>query len=176
MTQYPFQQRFTEFDMTDNTPWYKQFWPWFLIAIPTSSFIVAFFVVKFATNTTDSLVVDDYYKEGKAINAKMEKQAQAKRLRILTDLTIDGQTIALKFHSGIPQSGEALKLAFFHTTLSEKDNHLLLTRDANGIYRGYAEKPLEGKWQVTLTPLDDSWKIQHVISLPQSGVIQFNPK
>ena len=53
-------------ETSDVKPWYKQFWPWFLIAIPTSSFIMAYFIVKFATNTQDSLVVDDYYKEGKA--------------------------------------------------------------------------------------------------------------
>jgi hypothetical protein len=157
------------------TPWYKQFWPWFLIAVPLSSFIVGFIVVHFATNTTDSLVIDDYYKEGRSINLNIDKTLKAKSLRITTDLTIDDGNIALKFHSGIPKEGNALKLAFYHVTLSDRDITLLLSRDANGIYRGHTDANLAGKWQVTLSPVDDSWKIQNVIFLPFAGAFKFNP-
>ena len=47
-------------EKTDTKPWYKYFWPWFLIAVPLSSFVMAYFLVNFAANTEDSLVVDDY--------------------------------------------------------------------------------------------------------------------
>ncbi len=52
-----------------NTPWYKQFWPWFLIAVPLITLVMGGVLLKLAISTEDSLVVDDYYKEGKAINA-----------------------------------------------------------------------------------------------------------
>lgn len=157
------------------TPWYKQFWPWFLIIIPIVTFAMGGLMLHLAMDTTDSLVIDDYYKEGKAINARLDKIENAKRLNITTDLTIDGGAIALKFHSGIPQEGNALKLSFYHVTLSDKDTSVLLTRDANGIYRGFVEESLDGKWQITLTPIDDAWKIQKTMSLPWTGVIRFNP-
>lgn len=160
---------------TDSKPWYKYFWPWFLIAVPASSFVMAYFLVGFATNTQDSLVVDDYYKEGKAINANRQNVRTAKRLGILTDLTIDKGNIALTFHAGIPENGNALNLTFYHVTLAQKDFSIMLTRDANGIYRAYTEQPLSGKWRISLTPLDEEWKVQQDISLPHSGAIRFKP-
>jgi len=157
------------------TPWYKQFWPWFLIAVPVATLVMGGILLKLAVSTEDSLVIDDYYKEGKAINATLDKEAQAKRKNITTDLTIDNGSIALKFHSGIPQDGNAIKLSFYHVTLEQRDVSVLLSRDANGIYRGFVEADLTGKWQVSLTPVDESWKIQNTLQLPYSGVIKFNP-
>lgn len=156
-------------------PWYKQFWPWFLIAVPTVTFVMSGVLIHFATNTKDSLVVDDYYKEGKAINISLDKIAAAKQRNITSDLTIMDGAVTLTFHSGIPQEGQALKLTFYHTTLQDKDTSVLLSRDAGGTYRGFIDAPLEGKWRVTLTPLDESWKIQQTLFLPAPGVIKFNP-
>ena len=158
-----------------NTPWYKQFWPWFLIAVPLITLVMGGVLLKLAISTEDSLVVDDYYKEGKAINARLDKEAIAKRKNITTELTITDGSIAVKFHSGIPQEGNALKLNFYHVTIEERDASVLLSRDANGIYRGFVEKDLTGKWQVSLSPVDDSLKVQNTLQLPYSGAIKFNP-
>ncbi|GGW88676.1 FixH family protein [Alteromonas halophila] len=158
-----------------NKPWYKQFWPWFLIAVPVATFIMSGVLLHFATSTEDSLVVDDYYKEGKAINISLDKIAVAKKKNITTDLRISDGAITLTFHSGIPQQGLALKLAFYHTTLQDRDTVVMLSRDAAGLYRGYTDKSLNGKWQVTLTPVDENWKIQQTLRLPQRGAIKFNP-
>ena len=94
---------------------------------------------------------------------------------ITTDLTIKDGSIALEFHSGIPQDGNAVKLNFYHVTLEERDVSVLLSRDASGIYRGYVEESLDGKWRVSLTPIDDSWKIQNILYLPHAGKMKFNP-
>lgn len=158
-----------------NIPWYKEFWPWFLIAVPIVTLIMGGVLLKLAISTEDSLVVDDYYKEGKAINATLDKEALARKRNITTDLTIDNGSIALKFHSGIPQEGNALKLSFYHVTLEERDISVLLSRDASGIYRGFIEQNMDGKWRVSLTPFDESWKIQNTLNLPYSGTIKFNP-
>ena len=158
-----------------NNPWYKEFWPWFLIAVPIITFTMGGVLLKLAVSTEDSLLVDDYYKEGKAINARLDKEAIAKKMNITTDLTINDGSIALQFHSGIPKEGNAVKLSFYHVTLEDRDVSVLLSRDANGIYRGFVEESLDGKWRVSLTPFDDSWKIQNTLHLPYSGTIKFNP-
>ena len=158
-----------------NTPWYKQFWPWFLIAVPIITLIMGGVLLKLAISTEDSLVVDDYYKEGKAINATLDKEIMARKRNITTELTVNDGSIALKFHSGIPQEGTALKLSFYHVTLEERDTSILLARDAQGVYRGSTEVSLDGKWRISLTPIDESWKIQNVVQLPYSGAIKFNP-
>ena len=159
-----------------SAPWYKHFWPWFLIAVPTSSLIVGSMVIYLANTTSDSLVVDDYYKEGKAINANLDKEIRAKYLNISTDLLIsEGGSVRLQFHSGIPKTGEALTLNLYHVTLKDRDMQTILTRDANGIYRGTFEQQIEGKWQASLLPFDQEWKIQQTVYLPQARPFAFNP-
>ncbi|MBU2976858.1 FixH family protein [Alteromonas sp. C1M14] len=158
-----------------NTPWYKQFWPWFLIFVPVITVIMGGVLMYFATSTQDSLVIDDYYKEGKAINASLDKETRAKTLNITTELNVDGDRVAVTFHSGIPADGSAILITFYHVTLEALDTSLLLTRDAAGVYRGVAERPLEGKWRVTLSPLNEEWKIQNTLLLPLSQPVSFNP-
>lgn len=159
-----------------HKPWYKQFWPWFLIAIPLSSFGMGFFIFHIATTTNNSLVIDDYYKEGKVINARLDKIEKARQRNISTELVINDTAIAVKFLSGTPTTGEALKLTFYHVTLEDLDTSALLSLDASGVYRGVVDHALEGKWQVTLTPLDESWKVQSTLYLPQTGPVTFKPE
>lgn len=159
----------------DTVAWYKQFWPWFLIAIPLSSMIVGSFVIRFATDGTNSLVVDDYYKEGKAINSRLDKIELAKELGITTLLTVEPGNIALEFVSGAPSTGEALKLDFFHVTIEDKDFEVLLTRDANGIYRSNSDNAIDGKWRLRLMPMNEQWKVQDRVTLPQAQAFRFEP-
>jgi hypothetical protein len=159
----------------DDKPWYKQFWPWFLICIPLSSLIVGSQVIRLATDGTNSIVVDDYYKEGKAINSRIDKIEKAIVLGIKTKLNVQNGSITLEFISGAPASGEALRLDFFHVTQEFKDFTVLLTQDASGIFRNNEEYPIEGKWRLRLTPIDETWKVQKRVSLPQKQAFDFNP-
>ena len=52
----------------DTLPWYRQFWPWFLICLPGSVVVAALTTMYIAHKGADDLVVDEYYKEGLAIN------------------------------------------------------------------------------------------------------------
>jgi len=40
-------------------PWYRQFWPWFIIALPTAAVIASFITLWLAVSNPDPLVVDD---------------------------------------------------------------------------------------------------------------------
>ena len=66
----------------ESRPWYRQFWPWFLIAIPLFAVITGLFTVVIATVTSDGLVVDDYYKRGLSINRVLARDQQAAELGI----------------------------------------------------------------------------------------------
>ena len=159
----------------DIKPWYKQFYPWFLICIPLSSFIVGGVVISYATDGSDSLVIDDYYKEGKTINSRLDKIQAAKELGIKTLMSIDDGLISVEFVSGMPTSLEALKLDFFHVTQEQKDFQVLLSADANGVYRASTDADYQGKWRVRLTPLDEVWKVQQNVNLPGRSPIKLEP-
>lgn len=53
---------------TDEFPWYRQFWPWFLIFLPASAVIASFATLFIALNNPDPLVRDDWYEHGANIN------------------------------------------------------------------------------------------------------------
>ncbi|GAB3018078.1 FixH family protein [Bowmanella dokdonensis] len=156
-------------------PWYKQFWPWFLIAIPLVSIILSTKMLLLATSGQDSMVIDDYYKEGKAINLSLEKIQRARELGIDSLIHFEGQRITLRFVQGAPASGEALSLYFQHPTLKDKDFQLLLTQNADGAYSAQLPNALAGKWHLTLTPFDGEWKVLQEVGLPRQDPIVFRP-
>ena len=55
-------------NVTDDKPWFKQFWPWFLIILPGTVVIASLATVIIAFKGADDVVSKDYYKEGLAIN------------------------------------------------------------------------------------------------------------
>ena len=155
--------------------WYKQFWPWFLIIVPLTSMVLSFTMMNLAFTGEDSMVIDDYYKEGRAINFKIQKLQQAKVLNISTKTQVFSDYVEVTFMSGIPESGEALILDFFHSTQEFKDFSVTLLRDANGVYRAPLTSDASGKWKLSLHPLDENWKIQKVVKLPQSSPFDLKP-
>lgn len=132
-------------------------------------------MVYYATNGQDALVVDNYYKEGKAINNKLEQIRQAKRLGITTSLRISEKKVTLDVNDGFPGDGSALNLNFYHSTLADRDFNILLVKEAGNRYVGEVNHSIDGKWQLTLLPFDQSWKIQQEVSLPRQQAFDFNP-
>lgn len=159
----------------EKRPWFKQFWPWFLIVIPLTSMVLSFTMLHLAFDGEDSLVQDDYYNEGKSINLDLHKVEQARLRNIKTLISFTQDTITVEIVNGDIGEGAALTLDFFHATQSFKDFAVILLKDANGNYRGSFEQAIEGKWRVSLHPHDDSWKIQQVVVLPQSKALVFKP-
>jgi hypothetical protein len=155
--------------------WYKQFWPWFLIIVPITSMVLSFSMMGLAFNGEDSMVIDDYYKEGRAINLKIKKFEKAKLLNISTRTQIFSDYVEVIFMSGSPESDGALTLDFFHSTQKFKDFSVVLLRDANGIYRAPLAADVSGKWQLSLHPFDENWKIQKVVTLPQTKSFVLKP-
>lgn len=60
-------------------PWYKQFWPWFIIALPTAAVVAGFFTLWLAISNPDYLVVDDeeYHRLNSGLKAAPEKSDES---------------------------------------------------------------------------------------------------
>ena len=143
-----------------SAPWYKQFWPWFLIFLPLSAVVGSFTTLIVFSNNSVEIVVDDYYKKGKAINMDLQKINQAKALGLTFAVSIEDGTLYLDKRSGDLTSNAALSLNFYHPTISANDFSLLLSADAHGRYSSSLEELPEGKWQLLLQPFDQSWKMK----------------
>ena len=156
------------------TPWYKNFWPWFLIFFPLAAIIGCISLFITAIGNGPDMVVDDYYKKGKAINIELSKTRLAQKLGMKFAIKLDNNELVIK-PTGIEKVFPLLNVNFYHPTLEKNDFYLSLTPDGNGYFRHRFDKTVTGKWQVTITPFEDSWKIQNTIYLPHSGKMKFNP-
>ena len=76
--------------MATEPPAYKQFWPWFLFGLPGIVVVAGLTTWYIAARYADHLVVDDYYKDGLAINEVLRKQQLAEKLAIRAELTVQG--------------------------------------------------------------------------------------
>ena len=83
-------------------PWYKYKLVWMVIAIPAASVVAGINMIYLAVNTDDGLVVDDYYKEGMAINQSLQRDRNAAELGLAAQLMVEdsGNMIRLNFNKG----------------------------------------------------------------------------
>ena len=61
----------------DSNPWYKEPWPWILMAGPAIVIVAGFVTAWLAIISNDGLVTDDYYKQGLALNQRLQRDHDA---------------------------------------------------------------------------------------------------
>lgn len=157
-------------------PWYRQFWPWFLIGLPLCVVIASLYTAILASRDGVNLVAEDYYKQGKEINQDLSKFDKAQALGLSFTLTATDDELVLRKQSGTLAKGEALHLSFFHPTLPGRDSEQLLTADANGAYRLLLNAPLSGKWHVRIDAFNHAWRLQETLYFPLTEPRLLDPK
>jgi len=70
-------------------PWYRHPEPWLLLMAPLAAVIGGYPTLWLALNSNHSLVVDDYYREGRAINQTFARDAQAERFGLMARIDTD---------------------------------------------------------------------------------------
>ena len=71
-------------------PWYRQRWPWFLIALPATAVVGGIITAVLAVRTYDGTVSADYYKQGLAINQEVERAQLARVLGLEARIELAG--------------------------------------------------------------------------------------
>jgi hypothetical protein len=132
----------------DTKPWYKQFWPWLLIALPGSVVIAGFTTLYIANIHSDDLVADDYYKNGLAINRVLEKNAKAQALGIKAKLHFSKVAeiwqVVVELTGSQPNSGLSLSLS--HPLEADQDFSVPLLQSEPDVYRAYLPSPVAAHW------------------------------
>lgn len=151
-----------------STRWYQNFWAWVVIAIPVIAVVAGITTIIVASNTRDSLVSDDYYREGLAINQRAARQQLAREKHISADLDLrsEGGDMRIVLHGEMKHRPLELTLNLFHPTLQEYDVDLRFRRRGDTNEYHAPAKPLRtGRWDVLLQPDDATWRIQGKLQL-----------
>jgi len=164
--------------MNELNPWYKQFWPWFLMALPATAVIGGIITIVIAMTNPDGLVKDDYYKAGLAINRTLEREQQATTLGLsaAVEWQPKQQQVSLQLAALGPVKSERLLLQLIHPTRSGQDIRIPLLHQGNSRYTGLlAAPPAAGNWYLFITPEDESWRINGRARLPEQTVWALTP-
>lgn len=159
------------------TPWYRQFWPWFIITPPLTAVVAGIATIFIAAHDPDGLVADDYYKQGLAINDELGRDRHAAELglsalvRVEPDrrlaLTLDGPAQA---HTG------DIELRMVHPTRPNLDRTLRLTRETGNRWFATLESIAPGHWHLLLDSTAGGWRLTGRLAMPdqQQALLQPN--
>ena len=164
--------------MNDINPWYKQFWPWFIMALPASAVIGGIVTIVIAVNNPDGLVKDDYYKAGLGINRVLEREQKAMSLGLSAAIEWQPaeQQLSVQLAAQQPVTSERLLLQLVQPTRSGQDIQIPLLRQETGRYAGLlAETPSAGNWYLFIAPEDESWRLNGRARLPEQTRWQLAP-
>ncbi|MDO8266777.1 MAG: FixH family protein [Moraxellaceae bacterium] len=152
---------------TSVKPWYRQFWPWFLIALPATSVVAGLSTLAIAILNQDSLVRDDWYKDGKAINQSLARDDAAAALGLSAELQMDhvtGEISAILVSAKSIPAPEILTLTLSHPTLATQDQSVVLTRRPDGHYQGMLTHDLQGRHYIELGNAE--WRLRSTRDFP----------
>ncbi|MYL23044.1 hypothetical protein GLV89_04440 [Halomonas alkaliantarctica] len=134
------------------TPWYKQFWPWFLLGLLFSSIAFSMLFLFFSIRHYDGSISGDYYERGLGINEQLAKQEHASALGLSATLMVDNLTGDVVIDLAGERQPDTLHLALIFPTDSDFDRELTLNHVRNGRYVGTLEEPLQYRWYLQLQP------------------------
>ena len=139
-------------------PWYREPWPWILIALPLSAVIAGIATLIIAIENQDGLVAEDYYKQGLAINRVLERESRAAALDLSARVMISGKNIRIGL-AGRADLPETVVVRFIHPTRAGEDRSIVLGAIANGWYEGGMPEMASGRWRVQVEDDQAIWRL-----------------
>ena len=150
----------------DTKPWYRQFWPWFIIALPASAVVAGFVTLWIAMQTTDSLVVP----AADGVRSAADRQTAARRIASELGLTalveIDPETRVVSAIVRARDLGDlpaTLDFEFSHPAFANLDQHITLNKamadaEGNPLWVGHFVTIPKGRYYAVLKSGED-WRI-----------------
>jgi len=158
-------------------PWYRQPWFWFLTIAPGATIIYGIFFIIVASNMEDSMVSDDYSKEGVGINLEIARDQAAYDLGIVAEVQAEARDISLTLSSDDgPKDEDYLIFNLYHPTLADRDQTIQLSSEGDGYYSGTLLKEVEGRWYYNLRGPSNKWRLNGQIRLPLEDSLVLRPE
>jgi uncharacterized protein len=143
---------------TPPEPWFRQFWPWFLILLPGSVVIASFVTLWLAISSPNPMVVDDYSRIARATEQRLERDQAAAALGVTAEVQLIASAELVEVRlSPVEVEPASLELRFSHPLVADRDRVVELVRMPGG-WSGRVSLP-EGRWYLQLYPGDRSWRL-----------------
>lgn len=153
-------------------PWYRQPWPWLLMALPAIAVLAGFVTLWLAIRSDDGLVAGDYYRQGLAINRDLARERRAGIMALAAQVSVGREAleVTISAREGV-RLPDRLRLDLAHATRPGMDRALMLVR-TDGRYRVALAPLAAGKWQIGIEDEGGSWRLAGTIRLPEQSTVQ----
>jgi uncharacterized protein len=158
-----------------QAPWYRHRWPWLLMIGPVAVLIAGTITTWISFSGADALVVDDYYKQGKAINQDLRRDEAAARLGLTASLRYDAVTDSVSGRLEGNDKPAALIVQLLHPTVPEKDVRTLVKVDGDGSFAFHLPLLDRAYWKVQLEDQDRQWRLQGSWRWPEQKQTDIRP-
>jgi uncharacterized protein len=164
---------------TQSRPWYREPWPWIIMAPPAAAVVAGMVMLWLAITSYDGLVIDDYYRQGLAINKTLRRDDRASELsyRARLQLSEDSSRVRVFFagaqNASLPST---LQLRLAHATRAGLDQTAVLHAYAPGQYEADLAPPEAGRWRATIEDMSGTWRLAKIWDLPQDRAIVLEPR
>lgn len=139
-------------------PWYREPWPWLLMAGPAAAIVAGLFTLVLAYRTEDGLVADDYYRQGLAINRVLKRDERARELNLNAVVSFSGDRVRVVLRDAGEPPRE-LRLRLIHPTRGGRDRSVSLTSTVPGIYDGTAAGIYGETRRLVLEDVGSTWRL-----------------
>jgi len=121
---------------SDTKPWYRQFWPWFIMALPATAVVACFYTIYLILHHPLSMVEKNYYEEGLTINKNMAEVKLAKTLGLQARIQLQEDH---RFQISLTATEafllpDTLTLQFDHPVNDSKDLAVTLLKDKDSYH------------------------------------------
>jgi hypothetical protein len=156
-------------------PWYREPWPWALIAGPAAVVVGGGVTIWLAVSSSDGLVADDYYRRGLAINQVLVRDHEAARLGFRARIRVLETGAVEATLTGGAEPPPVLMLKLVHPTRAGKDRLLRLTRVAPGLYRSQSGPLPSRRRNAVLEDEAGMWRLTGEWAAPSGQPLELAP-
>jgi hypothetical protein len=137
--------------------WYRQLWPWLLIAGPLAAVVASLASAWIAVRSDDGVVAEDYYKQGLLINQKLARTAPAVERPGGASISVEANGGVRVHLYGVSRAPSRLQLTLGRPSERGHDRLLNLALSSDGDWVGAMPELAPGRWIVALG--SDTWRL-----------------
>ncbi|MBM3359454.1 MAG: FixH family protein [Betaproteobacteria bacterium] len=157
-------------------PWYRESWPWLLMAGPAAVALAGIVTVWLAVSSSDGHVSGGYDRHGRALERTLTRDRAAAALGLSAELSVDARGRIEARLAGGRVPPPALQLTLVHPTRSGRDVVLSLASGGAGTYRAGPAALPAGRWLVILEDEMQTWRLAGEWSIPASHPLVLAPR
>lgn len=154
-----------------KSAWWKEPMVWLIIALPLTAVLAGLVTLWIAARNADSLVADDYYKQGMAIHQTLERESRAAALGLVAQLQVEDGTLRIRLSGRLDAYPDQLELTLVHPSHQAQDLTLVVPATAPGEYRVALPPMSAGQRRVILQSEHQGWRLTGRTAVPMTSLL-----